>query len=197
MVDATRSVYAENGLRTFYKGYTPAIISLSPFIAINFATFDTLKTLYFGDKKFSKKGNKPFAIVVLEDLTDSMELIIFGEAYAGAVPLMEAGKLVAIQARVELREEEALRLSAIEVRPLKRPPEAAKAVRLKLALAKTSETELLEIRDALQANPGMRSVVLQFEHPDGRRLNVHPAEQFRVAWDDPLKARLGRWLVES
>ena len=68
MLDATRSVYAENGLRTFYKGYTPAIISLSPFIAINFATFDTLKTLYFGDKKFSKKelqARSPFAILGL------------------------------------------------------------------------------------------------------------------------------------
>ena len=53
--DAIRSVYAENGLRTFYKGYTPAMLSLSPFIGINFATFDTLKTMYYGDTKMSKK----------------------------------------------------------------------------------------------------------------------------------------------
>lgn len=55
MGDAFRSVFRENGIRSFYKGYTPAMLSLSPFIAINFATFDTLKTSYFGDKKFSKK----------------------------------------------------------------------------------------------------------------------------------------------
>ncbi|GBG24661.1 Mitochondrial carrier protein [Hondaea fermentalgiana] len=53
--DAIRSVYAENGLRTFYKGYTPAMLSLSPFIAINFASFDTLKTWYYGDVKMNKK----------------------------------------------------------------------------------------------------------------------------------------------
>ncbi|CAK9042453.1 Calcium-binding mitochondrial carrier protein SCaMC-1 (Mitochondrial ATP-Mg/Pi carrier protein 1) (Mitochondrial Ca(2+)-dependent solute carrier protein 1) (Small calcium-binding mitochondrial carrier protein 1) (Solute carrier family 25 member 24), partial [Durusdinium trenchii] len=53
--DAVRSVYMENGLRTFYKGYTPAMLSLSPFIAINFASFDTLKTWYYGDVKMSKK----------------------------------------------------------------------------------------------------------------------------------------------
>lgn len=55
MMDAVRSVYAENGMRTFYKGYTPAMLSLSPFIAINFATFDTLKTWYYGDVKMTKK----------------------------------------------------------------------------------------------------------------------------------------------
>jgi solute carrier family 25 phosphate transporter 23/24/25/41 len=53
--DAIRSVYAENGMRTFYKGYTPAMLSLSPFIAINFATFDTLKSTWYGDVQLSKK----------------------------------------------------------------------------------------------------------------------------------------------
>mmetsp|Transcript_5345 Transcript_5345/g.13730 ORF Transcript_5345/g.13730 Transcript_5345/m.13730 type:complete len:400 (+) Transcript_5345:188-1387(+) len=68
MADATRSVFAENGMRSFYKGYTPAMLSLSPFIAINFATFDSLKTWYFGDRKFTKKElqqRSPVAILVL------------------------------------------------------------------------------------------------------------------------------------
>lgn len=68
--DAIRSVYREGGMRTFYKGYTPAMLSLSPFIAINFATMDTLKKLYFGadDSKLSKKELKsrnPFSILFL------------------------------------------------------------------------------------------------------------------------------------
>ena len=53
--DAVKSVAAENGMRSFYKGYVPAILSLGPFIALNFATFDTLKTWYYGDTKASKK----------------------------------------------------------------------------------------------------------------------------------------------
>lgn len=58
IADAVRSVYAENGMRTFYKGYTPAMLSLSPFIAINFASFDTLKTWYYGETKMTKKELK-------------------------------------------------------------------------------------------------------------------------------------------
>eukprot|EP00940_MAST-03C_sp_MAST-3C-sp2_P002789 g2789.t1 len=45
--NAVSHIYAENGLRTFYKGYTPTLLSLSPFIAINFSTFDALKTWYY------------------------------------------------------------------------------------------------------------------------------------------------------
>jgi solute carrier family 25 phosphate transporter 23/24/25/41 len=45
MLDATRSILAENGARTLFKGYVPTLLSLSPFIAINFATFDTLKSI--------------------------------------------------------------------------------------------------------------------------------------------------------
>jgi hypothetical protein len=88
-----------------------------------------------------------------------------------------------------------VRVSAIQVKPLKRPPEALKPVTLKLDWEKTSVEELVEIRDALLSSPGMRSVTLQFEHRDGRRVRLHPAEQFRVAWEPPLEERLSRWLA--
>lgn len=44
--DATRAVYAEKGFRSLYKGYSPTLLSLSPFIAINFACFDSLRAGY-------------------------------------------------------------------------------------------------------------------------------------------------------
>ena len=50
--DAFRSVYAEQGLKTFFKGYNATLLSLAPFIAINFATFDQLK--YVTYKTFPK-----------------------------------------------------------------------------------------------------------------------------------------------
>jgi len=66
--DAVKSVWAENGLKAFYKGYTPAMLSLSPFIAINFSSFDMLKSWYFGDKALSKKElqeRSPWALLML------------------------------------------------------------------------------------------------------------------------------------
>lgn len=46
-IDACRSIMAEGGARTFFKGYVPTLLSLSPFIGINFATFDILKKTAF------------------------------------------------------------------------------------------------------------------------------------------------------
>lgn len=65
--DAIRSVLAENGMRSFYKGYVPAMLSLSPFIAINFATMDTLKNWYFGGNlsKKERQEKNPFAILLM------------------------------------------------------------------------------------------------------------------------------------
>lgn len=47
--DAIMSVYKEGGIKAFSKGYIPTCVSLGPFIAINFASFDTLKNWYYPD----------------------------------------------------------------------------------------------------------------------------------------------------
>jgi len=57
--DGFRQIVSENGLRSLFKGYTPTVISLAPFIAINFATFDTLKTWVYPDRR------KPATPVIL------------------------------------------------------------------------------------------------------------------------------------
>eukprot|EP01083_Nonionella_stella_P000691 1961_1 len=48
-LDAIKNIYSEGGVRCFYKGWTPTLLSLAPFIATNFATFDALKTWHIGD----------------------------------------------------------------------------------------------------------------------------------------------------
>jgi solute carrier family 25 phosphate transporter 23/24/25/41 len=47
--DAFKSIWAEGGAKAYFKGLTPTLISLSPFIAINFATFDTLQDYVYGN----------------------------------------------------------------------------------------------------------------------------------------------------
>jgi DNA polymerase-3 subunit alpha len=149
------------------------------------------------EKRFSKKGNKPFAITFLEDLSESLEVSIFGEAYASGAAFIETGKIVAMQVRVEVREDGGLRVTATEVKPLKRPAEAVRPVYLKMPWPGTSDADLMSIRETLASSPGMRAVVLQFENKDGRRVRVHPAEQYRVAWAPQIEERLERWIVRE
>jgi solute carrier family 25 phosphate transporter 23/24/25/41 len=62
--DAFRSLWMENGLRAMYKGWIPTVISVSPFIAINFASFDILKQMAYPMGTDSTKTN-PFVILSL------------------------------------------------------------------------------------------------------------------------------------
>ena len=39
-----KDLYLENGLRSYFKGYGSTLVSLTPFIAINFGVYDQLKT---------------------------------------------------------------------------------------------------------------------------------------------------------
>ena len=57
---ALKDVLMENGLKSLYKGYVPTLLSLSPFIAINFAAFDTLKKYFL--PKGLHKTNLPRAL---------------------------------------------------------------------------------------------------------------------------------------
>ena len=41
--EALREVWLEGGMRALFKGYVPTMLSVSPFIALNFASFDLLK----------------------------------------------------------------------------------------------------------------------------------------------------------
>jgi DNA polymerase-3 subunit alpha len=46
------------------------------------------------EKKFTKKDNKPFAVVVIEDLTASMEVMIWSETYTKNQSLLVQGNVV-------------------------------------------------------------------------------------------------------
>ena len=48
-LDAISHIYGESGIHGFFRGWVPTVMSLGPFIACNFATFDYLKTTFIPD----------------------------------------------------------------------------------------------------------------------------------------------------
>lgn len=58
-VDALQSILKDGGARALFKGYVPTLLSVSPFIAINFACFDTLKSLVYPELKRQKPDLLP------------------------------------------------------------------------------------------------------------------------------------------
>ena len=145
------------------------------------------------EKKFTKKDSKPFAVVVLEDLGDQLEVMIWNETFTKSAAHLTAGNVVAITGRLDLREE-GPRVTANEVRPIKKPAPANLPVVLKFERRNTTEADLLFVRGTLAASPGERAVEFHFIGEEGRRLRMLPRDDAGVTLSDEVKAQLRPWL---
>jgi len=162
------------------------------------------------EKRFTKKESKPFAIVTLEDLTGSVEVMVWNETFSKNGRLLELGKAVAITARVDKREE-GVRLTAAEVRelpmsggsvalakPLGRVALPGLApVLLRFQRPRTTEGQLMELREALARYPGPRPVHLEFVSGEGGRVLMKLGAEYGVNLCPELESRLGEWLVPA
>ncbi|MEA3209226.1 MAG: polymerase subunit alpha [Chthoniobacter sp.] len=146
------------------------------------------------DKKFAKKDNKPFAVVTLEDLTSSLEVMIWSETFSKAQAHLVLGNVVSISGRLD-RREEAPRLVANEVKPLKKPASAERPVVLAFDRAQTTEADLTAVLEIVQQFPGGRRLELCFTDARGNRLRLRAAREFGVSLTAEAEQRLGPWLA--
>lgn len=144
-------------------------------------------------KKFTKKDGKPFAIIRLEDLTGSVEAMVWNDVFTKAGKHLEVGQIVGISGRVDKRGEE-LRVSVSEVAPLRAPKVASSAtgepVRLRFELESLPQDRLGRVRDLLSASPGEQPVELEFHRADGLRLVMHAGPGWRVRWTPELQEQI-------
>ena len=145
------------------------------------------------DKKFTKKDSKPFAVVVLEDLTGQLEIMVWSEAYLKAQQHLVPGAVVTVTGRLDLRDE-GVRIAANEIKPLKKPAPREKPVVLTFDRARTTEGDLLVVREALHSSPGTRTVEFVFIGEDGTPLRLVPHPDFRISWTEAIRQRLAPWL---
>src|SRR5437660_4126278 len=69
------------------------------------------------DKKFTKKEGKPFAVIWIEDLTGTLELVVWNELYLECAENLVPGNVVTIRGKLDLRDE-SLRATAEKLRIL-------------------------------------------------------------------------------
>ncbi|MEI8340787.1 MAG: DNA polymerase III subunit alpha, partial [Verrucomicrobiota bacterium] len=149
------------------------------------------------EKKFTKKDSKPFAIVTLEDLTGSLEVMIWNDAYNKCAMHLEQGRVVAVTGRLDKREDTP-RIVATEIKPIKpgapvMSPESAPVV-LFLQRDRTSEETLQEIKSAVEQFPGSQKLELEFINTDGGRVRMKASQGVRFSSE--LREKLAPWLVK-
>jgi DNA polymerase-3 subunit alpha len=145
------------------------------------------------EKKFTKRDNKPFAVVVLEDLTASLEVMIWNEAYTKSQVHLIQGAVVTMTGRLDMREE-APRVVANEVKPMKKPAPSDKPVVLCFDREKTTEADLLTVRAVVERFPGLRRLEFQFHSLDGAKVRMQAGSEFRVSWNAEIARELSPWL---
>jgi len=110
-------------------------------------------------RKFYNKKNKQMAFVRLEDLTGSVELVVFPDTFERHSSLLEEDKLVLVEGRTDLKEEEDVKIITEFISPLNR---ADKYYRL--VIDEKHGGEMLEnLRNTLLAENGSIPVCLFFK----------------------------------
>ena len=164
----------------------------------NRANFFAAGSLSEVSRKYTKKDGKPFAIVILEDLSGSMEAMVWNDVFNKCSKYLEPGQLVVVNGRVDHREDE-MRIVVNEVMPLKIPKtqNSGEPLRVRFQMETLRPDDLGQLRDILAASPGECPVELEFERADGLRLLMQAGESHRVRRTPELEARLAPRLVSA
>src|SRR5436309_9562474 len=81
------------------------------------ASFKIAGAIVQVEKKFTRKDGKPFAVIWLEDLTNTLEVVVWNEVYLKVSDALVVGRVVEIKGTLDKRDE-ALRAMAMEIRLL-------------------------------------------------------------------------------
>jgi DNA polymerase-3 subunit alpha len=157
------------------------------------------------DKKFTKKEGKPFAVVLLEDLTATLEVVLWNEVYTTVADVLALGRVIAVKGTLDKRSD-ALRAVAQKVKVLTpaapSPPNESNGsgrangeAPLVLCFSPTaSADEFRQVQAVLLASPGTQPVRLMFCRADGELLQMEAGINLRVEMTPTLREKLAPWL---
>jgi DNA polymerase III subunit alpha len=165
------------------------------------------------DVRYSKKDNRPFATLTLEDFTGMIEVMCWSDAYEKYKEFTVPGTVVSMRATCERDSRTELnRLTAREIKPMKpRKSQTAAAsepeepqtlpeaqpqmLELTLNRHKHTSEDVVRIREVFLRHPGdvpVRIRVLGGNDPD---LSLDVGQRFRVAQTVDLVTELAEWMA--
>jgi DNA polymerase-3 subunit alpha len=175
------------------------------------ATFTIAGAIAQVDRKFTKKEGKPFAVVFLEDLTGTLEVVLWNETYIPVAHALEPGAVIAIRGTIDKRDD-TVRATAQKVKML--TPESAglahettngtetngstrvreePTVTLRFP-AGIAADELRTVREILTSSPGSQPVTLMMTREGGQTVRIDAGEFCRVEFTPTIARQLAPWL---
>jgi DNA polymerase-3 subunit alpha len=171
------------------------------------ASFKIAGAIVQVEKKFTKKEGKPFAVVFLEDLTATLEVMLWNEVYSTVADALVLGRVLAVQGTLD-RRDDSLRAVAQRARILTTKSGSAplptesngngnghsdKQEPLVLSFSpSTTGEELRQVQTLLAASPGTRPVRLMLCRADGGFVQLDA--NLRIDFTPELREKLAPWL---
>jgi DNA polymerase-3 subunit alpha len=141
----------------------------------------------------TRKGD-PMAFVRLDDLSGTVEAIVFNSAYAAARELLEADRVLLVKGRVDHKDGET-KLVALEVAAFEAVPER-KEVRLRVDARRAHAGVVRELAGVVRDFPGEAPVVLDLATSSGSRV-LRFGPDYRVKPDPDFFAEVKALLGEA
>ncbi|MBI4476897.1 MAG: DNA polymerase III subunit alpha, partial [Acidobacteria bacterium] len=142
----------------------------------------------------TRKGDR-MAVIVLEDQTGSVEVVVFPEAYTRAATVLQADQMVLVKGKVE-RDEETARLVASDVWPIEALWERlARELAIRIEMPPHDRHTLKALFDLFQQHRGDRRVSFEVELRSLERpvrIRADVASQIRVQPSPKLVAEVER-----
>jgi DNA polymerase-3 subunit alpha len=167
--------------------------------------------VHTADVRYSKKDNRPFAILKLEDFTGMVEAMCWSDDYEKFKELIVVGNAVEIRATCD--KDQRTEMNKLTVRDIKamkprkpaanRPqmpastdlPDATPQIlMLKLDAGKQTAGELEAIRDILSRHPGEVPVRIEIESRNGPPVVIEAGKEYCVDQTTDLVQALLRWM---
>ena len=128
----------------------------------------------------SKKSGKPYAIVTLEDLEGSVQILCMNENYDKYRELFVENKAILVIGEVNTGEDRP-KIFPQEIMPLEDAPRKyTKQVHLRLHTAHLQPDDMIKLQELVAAHPGKCPLLLCFMRPGGEVVFVDTNERFSV-----------------
>ncbi|HWE33957.1 MAG TPA: DNA polymerase III subunit alpha [Solirubrobacteraceae bacterium] len=161
-------------------------------------------------KKLRTKKGDPMMFATLDDLEDSVELVVFGKALAGNEAVLVHDSIVLIRGRVDHKDRDRTCLIVQDISPFQPTDDEVKdaqeraakpiappaALRLALDATAVPVTMLTDLKELLCGFPGECDVVIELRTSVGHR-NLKLGPEYRVTRDAGLHAELEALLGAS
>jgi DNA polymerase-3 subunit alpha len=145
-------------------------------------------------KQLTTKKGDPMVFLRLDDLSGSLETVVFNSVYAAARELLEADRVLVVKGRVDHKEGET-KLIALEIAPFEAVSDKGE-VRLRLDARKAPAGTIRELAEVVQRFPGEAEVLLELETSGGPQVYAF-GPQFRVRPEPDFHAEVKALLGEA